>query len=133
MKASDLESKGFVKDASDGLFYTLDGGGAIVRFGKIVHSPDGEESGVEVSIDQGAQSAVAREWHTRIHPHPDGDPEYSLAQFLDAEKAAMLESPLKMRCAFCAKTDAEVARLIAGPQSMICNECVMLCHEILTG
>ena len=37
-----------------------------------------------------------------------------------------------MRCAFCGKTQDQVRRLIAGPGVYICNECVMLCHEILT-
>ena len=34
-------------------------------------------------------------------------------------------------CAFCAKQQHEVARLIAGPSVMICNECVELCSEIM--
>jgi hypothetical protein len=35
------------------------------------------------------------------------------------------------RCSFCAKTNTEVARLIAGPGVYICDECVGLCNEIL--
>lgn len=34
-------------------------------------------------------------------------------------------------CSFCGKTDQQVARLIAGPDVFICNECVALCEEIL--
>ena len=37
-----------------------------------------------------------------------------------------------LRCAFCGKTQDQVRRLIAGPGVYICNECVMLCHEIIT-
>ncbi|RGB66515.1 MULTISPECIES: ATP-dependent Clp protease ATP-binding subunit ClpX [Oscillospiraceae] len=36
-----------------------------------------------------------------------------------------------MRCSFCGKTQAEVARMIAGPGVFICNECVELCLGIL--
>lgn len=36
------------------------------------------------------------------------------------------------RCGFCEKTSAEVAQLIAGPVSYICNECVSNAHAILT-
>ncbi len=36
-----------------------------------------------------------------------------------------------LRCSFCLKLEAEVARIIAGPGSFICNECVALCVEIL--
>jgi len=35
-------------------------------------------------------------------------------------------------CSFCEKTQAEVQTLIAGPEVYICNECVELCHEILS-
>lgn len=34
-------------------------------------------------------------------------------------------------CSFCAKTQDEVDRLIAGPDVYICNECVHLCDEII--
>ncbi|MFW6054628.1 MAG: ClpX C4-type zinc finger protein, partial [Thermodesulfobacteriota bacterium] len=35
-------------------------------------------------------------------------------------------------CSFCAKTQEEVQRLIAGPDVYICDECISLCNEILT-
>lgn len=38
-----------------------------------------------------------------------------------------------MRCSFCGKPKSEVARLIAGPGAFICNECVVLCSELLSG
>ena len=40
------------------------------------------------------------------------------------------KSPI--RCAFCGKNQDQVRRLIAGPGVYICNECVMLCYEILS-
>ena len=36
-----------------------------------------------------------------------------------------------LRCAFCGKTQDQVKRLIAGPGVYICDECVMLCNEII--
>lgn len=36
-----------------------------------------------------------------------------------------------LRCSFCGKPRSEVARLIAGPTVYICNECVVLCGQIL--
>jgi ATP-dependent Clp protease ATP-binding subunit ClpX len=35
-------------------------------------------------------------------------------------------------CSFCGKNQKEVGKLIAGPAAYICNECVQLCHEIIT-
>ncbi len=37
-----------------------------------------------------------------------------------------------VKCAFCGKRQEQVHRLVAGPNVYICNECVMLCHEIIT-
>ena len=36
-----------------------------------------------------------------------------------------------LHCSFCGKTESQVERLIAGPGVYICNECVMLCDEML--
>src|SRR3954452_24343865 len=37
------------------------------------------------------------------------------------------------RCSFCLKPEVEVAKIVAGPGSFICNECVDLCVQILAG
>ena len=34
-------------------------------------------------------------------------------------------------CSFCGKSEMAVSRLIAGPGVYICNECIMLCEELL--
>ncbi len=34
-------------------------------------------------------------------------------------------------CSFCGKSQKEVAKLIAGPQSYICDECVILSMDII--
>jgi hypothetical protein len=37
-----------------------------------------------------------------------------------------------LRCSFCGKSNSEVAKLIAGPSVLICDECVYLCARIVT-
>ena len=37
-----------------------------------------------------------------------------------------------VQCSFCAKTQDEVAKIIAGPGVYICNECVDLCNDIIS-
>ena len=37
----------------------------------------------------------------------------------------------KFHCSFCGKSRDEVEKIIAGPNSLICNECVDLCKEII--
>lgn len=36
-----------------------------------------------------------------------------------------------VKCSFCGKDSSQVERIIAGPDSYICNECVSLCDEII--
>ncbi|MBD3220036.1 ATP-dependent Clp protease ATP-binding subunit ClpX [bacterium] len=39
-----------------------------------------------------------------------------------------------IKCSFCARGQDEVAKLVAGPNSVyICNECIKLCNDILEG
>ncbi len=39
----------------------------------------------------------------------------------------------KVRCSFCVKTQDQVRRIVAGPNNVfICNECVLLCQEIVS-
>jgi hypothetical protein len=35
-------------------------------------------------------------------------------------------------CSFCGKTSAEAQRIIAGANAFICDECVVLCNDIVT-
>ena len=37
----------------------------------------------------------------------------------------------EIRCSFCGKTHAQVEKLIAGEGVFICNECILLCQEII--
>jgi ATP-dependent Clp protease ATP-binding subunit ClpX len=37
-----------------------------------------------------------------------------------------------LHCSFCAKSQEQVKRLIAGPGVFICDECIELCHQIVS-
>lgn len=41
--------------------------------------------------------------------------------------------PELFHCSFCAKPQTQVEKLIAGPWTFICNECVGLCDRIIAG
>lgn len=41
------------------------------------------------------------------------------------------EAPAPLRCSFCGKSQHEVSKLIAGPATHICDECVAICNRIL--
>lgn len=40
-------------------------------------------------------------------------------------------TPVPLSCSFCSKTQHEVRKLIAGPSSFICDECITLCMGII--
>jgi len=40
--------------------------------------------------------------------------------------------PKLKRCSFCGKTSEQVRRLVAGPNVHICDECILLCQEIIS-
>jgi hypothetical protein len=37
-----------------------------------------------------------------------------------------------MICSFCGKTNLDVEKIVAGTNAFICNECVAMCHEIVS-
>ncbi len=41
------------------------------------------------------------------------------------------DSKDNLHCSFCGKTQHEVKKLIAGPSVYVCNECIVLCNEII--
>ncbi|MCU6478992.1 ATP-dependent Clp protease ATP-binding subunit ClpX [Arthrobacter sp. A2-55] len=41
------------------------------------------------------------------------------------------QSNARLKCSFCGKNHSEVAKLIAGPGVHICDECILLCNDIL--
>ena len=57
----------------------------------------------------------------------------AIAAAFDTTVEALSASPAATneRCSFCGKTEAEVAKLIAGPTVRICNECIGLSVQIL--
>lgn len=61
----------------------------------------------------------------------------SLQSEVDRLNAALAEakrpSDPDLFCSFCGKSHRAVERLIAGPSTFICNECVALCVDVLFG
>ena len=50
---------------------------------------------------------------------------------IDSVAARLRGNPRTLRCSFCAKTQHEVAQLIAGPSVFICNDCVDICNDLV--
>jgi hypothetical protein len=39
----------------------------------------------------------------------------------------------RLRCSFCGKRDADVAKLVAGPRVYICDSCVAIASRLMEG
>jgi ClpX C4-type zinc finger protein len=68
-------------------------------------------SGLVVILDLTLEEAYGDEWGDKI----------KIPQIPDKE----------IRCSFCTKGQEEVAKIIAGPNVYICDECAETCHEIV--
>jgi hypothetical protein len=71
------------------------------------HYPDEEEG--EAPSDEAAFRVWVEHWIGEVHS----------------------ESLFSISCSFCGKKQHEVKKLIAGPKTYICNECIGLCNDIL--
>lgn len=104
----------------EGLHFEVDAAGAVTRFG--LRAP-----GKQIEVQLNPRQATTVELM---------DDELTDEEWLDGWRWRLIEEAtpkeFKPTCAFCGKTNEEVRKLIAGPQVMICNECVDLCHDILT-
>jgi ATP-dependent Clp protease ATP-binding subunit ClpX len=38
----------------------------------------------------------------------------------------------RLRCSFCGRDEHEVAKLVAGPRVLICDDCVATCHALVS-
>ena len=45
--------------------------------------------------------------------------------------ASKSDTPEHLKCSFCAKSQRQVRKLIAGPGVYICDECIDLCNDIV--
>lgn len=49
----------------------------------------------------------------------------------DEDVTADKKPPDEQHCSFCNRLKTEVAKLVTGPTVYICNECIILCEDIL--
>jgi hypothetical protein len=121
---------------ADGVLAEFDAEGALRRLSTW---EGGTPSGCELTIDHdtGAIVLAVRE---QLLPtdfsggDDDDDPAAPFRAAVDVAVARLwdrVDRGRLVRCAFCEKRSHEVRRLIAGPTSYICDECVALCAEIV--
>jgi hypothetical protein len=119
----------------DGAFAEFDPDGRLVR---LSCWRDGRPVGHRLEIDRVGERVMltSEEVLTGADLDPDevDGPGVAFRLAIDAAIGTVwddVDEQRRVRCAFCGKQQHEVARLIAGPASYICDECIRLCAEIL--
>lgn len=134
-RADDLSDVISLTPIDFGLVATLDKSGRLVR---LEHYENGSPSPEYLEIDPDRQSA--REVSGILPESDTAEPSISPADYAVyyydwiAERLARFSKRYQNRmleCDFCGKSQQEVLKLIAGPKSYICDECVSLCNDII--
>ncbi|MBV8170550.1 MAG: hypothetical protein JO219_01315 [Candidatus Eremiobacteraeota bacterium] len=133
IRSSDLTGR-FNTDHKDGLYAELDADGNIRVYGFYVRNDKGEPTrSSELRLSPGGPGTFeVRTFDRYSASDEDGDNdsfrEWARRWIREIEREAQgIRS-----CSFCQKRQDEVRKLIAGPTQYICDECVVLCSEILS-
>jgi hypothetical protein len=123
---------GFVStQKKEGLYAEFHPDGTLAHLGDY---RDGELRGWALYAEDGAPRGHVEKKESYPFPDPDED-EGTEEEFVRwAEhwiSEIVADASSARRCSFCGKADTDVRRLIAGPTSYICDECVGLCNSIL--
>jgi hypothetical protein len=128
----------------DGFYAEFAADGQLIHFG---YYENGQPQGWVIDLDpqqrrgqaQWVQAFSDEQEHVSSDDGTEDDPDGAIAGEADAFRF-WVEAQIQAiydardyapRCSFCEKNQSEVAKLIAGPQVYICNECIGLCNEIL--
>ena len=118
-----------------GVHAQFDDAGRLVR---LEHYAGGEPSREYLVIapdEQSAQEVTGMEKEQDTNDPSVSDADYAVYYYdwiVDRiEQFCKRYEDKPFRCSFCEKSQQEVAKLIAGPTVMICNECVAFCNDIL--
>lgn len=117
----DWLGEGFQAGEEEGLYARLDARGEVLAFGY-------KGRGKHLHVDVQARTATET---TRTEYDEDVELEDWLADWREGVRAASQPFTAQLKCSFCGKSNTEVKKLIAGPTTYICNECIELCAEII--
>jgi hypothetical protein len=132
--------QGYRTDYKTGLYAEFSSDGDLTHFGYYV---DGLPHGWTLHLEPGQRRGWAEKTERDDYPDNAGIAQVDLPEAVEVDEEqfrAWVERWIEeihnradyvLRCSFCQKTQAEVQKLIAGPEAYICNECICLCNEIL--
>lgn len=129
-------------ERKEGLYAKLGPQGQVLHLGIYVNGTLKPETwSLDVAPDGSwarAQQSRVVQWPPEKHEDADEDEETpSLASFarewFETISQGVKVRPLAIICSFCGKAQNEVKKIVAGPSVYICDECVRLCNDIISG
>lgn len=129
----DIGVKFHEKRGVDGLFAAFDKQQRLVELSYI----EGAAQKVTLAIEYEKRNATLTRHGVKLFAEADyEDSDDSEDHFIEFIEDAILQvtrylPERRQYCCFCQKHQSEVKKLIAGPTHYICDECVMLCAEIV--
>lgn len=88
---------------------------------------------ISVSAVKGRLHKSRHQLRKRLSPLHDRIQPTSLQEIQTMTTNTSIQIKPKLCCSFCSKSSEQVNILIAGPGVFICNECVAICNQILSG
>lgn len=127
----ELLRPGFSTQEKDGFFAEFHDDGQLAHFGYYRH---GQLASHGLYLEKGQLRGRCEKVTRDSFPEDDGETfEEEFKEWVETWVDEIYRSSDPMlRCSFCEKTQAEVLKIIAGPTSYICNECIGLCNDILS-
>ncbi|MEZ5399947.1 MAG: ClpX C4-type zinc finger protein [Bryobacteraceae bacterium] len=121
--------QGYSADPAEPLYAEFHRNGSL----KLFRSGPGGAAGktIVLSLDPRGASGRLETMDVALEPSEDSDGEDFASWVRSAIQRVYERNQGIVRCAFCEKSAAEVATLIAGPTSYICNDCISVCAKIL--
>ena len=132
--AEDIDFAYHDRRGEDGVFAEFDVQGRLID---LYYTENGRIVGSRLCVNYEKGTASTSKTVIELFPYdndeyrPDG--EVPLEEFVrnGVQQVYRSHGSGMMYCGFCEKDRAEVKKLIAGPHTFICNECVDLCNDIL--
>jgi hypothetical protein len=116
----------------EGLFAEFSKDGQLLHF---AFYRNGTVDGAALFLEPGKELGFAQSITTdeyKHHADDDEDFEEWVSNWIEEiNLCAIRELEDFRRCSFCDKSQEEVVKLIAGPTSYICEECIVLCCTIM--
>ena len=94
---------------------------------------DGKVIGPSLHIEPDSLAGELREV-TRFEVAPDieEDPQAQYEAWIDLSVRAITDrAQFVVRCSFCSKHSGEVFKIIQGPETGICTDCIGVCNNVL--